>query len=152
MSALAPDFTAISTSGKTVSLKDFRGQNVVLYFYPKDNTPGCTQEGKDFRDYFEQFKTLNTMILGVSRDSLSCHLKFKAKHEFPFELLADPDGTLCESYEVIKHKNTFGIKALGIQRSTFLIDTEGKIQKMWRGVKVTGHIEDILASIRALSA
>lgn len=143
-----PAFSAEATGEQTLSLKDFKGMNLVIYFYPKDNTPGCTQEGKDFRDNYSKFKRAKTAILGVSRDSVRTHTNFKAKHEFPFELLSDPDETLCQLFEVIKLKKNYGREYMGIERSTFLIDSKGILREEWRGVKVKGHAEEVLAATK----
>jgi peroxiredoxin Q/BCP len=142
-----PDFEAISTGNKTIKLTDYRGQFVVIYFYPKDNTPGCTQEGQSFRDNIEKFTALNTVILGVSRDSVRIHEGFKAKQEFSFDLLSDTDEKLCELFDVIKMKNMYGKQVRGIERSTFLIDPQGILIHEWRKVKVKNHSEDILAAL-----
>lgn len=144
----APDFTAQATNAQTITLSQFRGKKVVLYFYPKDNTPGCTQQGEDFRDHYAAFTDANTVILGVSRDSLAAHEKFKAKYNFPFPLISDPQGSLCNQYAVLKEKSLFGKKYLGIERSTFLIDEKGVLQKIWRNVKVKGHVQEVLATIQ----
>jgi thioredoxin-dependent peroxiredoxin len=144
-----PDFTADSTGGP-FKLKEQRGHPVVLYFYPKDNTPGCTMEGAQFRDLFKAFQKAGAVIAGVSRDSLKSHEGFKAKMAFPFELIADPDEKLCGQFDVIKMKNMYGRKVRGIERSTFLIDGEGKLAREWRGVKVAGHADDVLAAVKAL--
>ncbi len=146
-----PAFRAPATGGKTVALKDLKGSNVVLYFYPKDNTPGCTTEGEDFRDAYQKFKRQNTVVLGVSRDSLASHEKFKAKHKFPFDLLSDEDETLCRMFDVIKLKNMYGKKVRGIERSTFLIDSDGRLVREWRKVKVPGHVEEVLEAVKALN-
>ena len=122
------NFTAEATNEKTIQLSDLAGQQVVLYFYPKDNTPGCTTESQDFRDLQEQFSAANTVIFGISRDTLRSHENFKAKHDFPFELISDPEETLCKQFDVIKEKNTFGKKHFGIERSTFLIDQAGVLR------------------------
>lgn len=143
-----PAFSAEATGEQTLSLKDFKGMNLVIYFYPKDNTPGCTQEGQDFRDNYSKFKRAKTAILGVSRDSVRTHTNFKAKHEFPFELLSDPDETLCQLFEVIKLKKNYGREYMGIERSTFLIDSKGILREEWRGVKVKGHAEEVLAATK----
>ena len=145
-----PNFSLASTGGKSVDLKGLRGKNVVIYFYPKDSTPGCTTEGCDFGSLHEKFRRKNTLILGVSRDSLASHEKFKAKFEFPFDLLSDGDETLCKLFDVIKEKNMYGRKVLGIERSTFLIDSEGKLRYEWRKVSVKGHAEIVLAAVAAL--
>lgn len=142
------DFSAETNQG-TVSLSDFKGQYLVLYFYPKDNTPGCTNESKDFRDQYEQFKALNAEIIGVSRDSLNSHQKFIDKLELPFQLIADTEETLCKQFDVIKQKNMFGKIGFGIERSTFLIDPEGKLIAEWRKVKVAGHVDEVLATLKA---
>ncbi|CAL1241269.1 peroxiredoxin [Candidatus Methylocalor cossyra] len=148
----APDFTAPATSGKTIRLSDLRGRYVVLYFYPKDSTPGCTQEGQDFRDAYPEFQRLGAEVLGVSRDSLKSHENFKCKQAFPFELLSDVDQTLCQLYGVIQPKNMYGKQVLGIQRSTFLIDPEGKLAAEWRKVTVPGHVQQVLEKLRALAS
>ena len=141
-------FTIAATGDKDINLADLKGNNVVIYFYPKDNTPGCTQEGQDFRDNHAKFKRAKTVILGVSRDSVKVHTNFKAKHEFPFELLSDADETLCKMFDVIKLKKNYGREYLGIERSTFLIDSKGTLREEWRGVKVKGHIEEVLATAK----
>ena len=145
-----PDFTLEATSGKTVSPKDFVGRKVVIYFYPKDSTPGCTLEGQDFRDLHEAFKAADTEIFGVSRDSLKSHENFKCKQSFPFELISDGDETLCQLFDVIKMKNMYGKQVQGIERSTFLIDRDGKIADEWRKVTVKGHALDVLEKTQAL--
>jgi peroxiredoxin Q/BCP len=145
-----PAFAVEATGSKTIRSKDLKGSHVVLYFYPRDSTPGCTLEGQDFRDNHTRFRRAKTVILGVSRDSIASHEKFKAAQGFPFELLADTDETLCKLFDVIKQKNMYGKKVLGIERSTFLIDKEGVLQKEWRKVKVAGHVEDVLAAVKAL--
>lgn len=146
------DFTAQATSETTVSLSALAGKQVVLYFYPKDNTPGCTSEGQDFRDLHADFQALDTEIFGVSRDSLRTHENFKAKHGFPFELISDPDETLCKLFDVIKLKKLYGKEHLGIERSTFLLDRQGKVHKEWRKVKVAGHAAEVLEAAKALHA
>ncbi len=140
----APDFALLSDQDHTISLESLRGKKVVLYFYPKDNTPGCTREACDFRDGLAQFNTHNTVILGISKDSPAKHRKFKEKYELPFPLLADTEGDVCQAYGVINKKSLFGNTFLGIQRSTFLIDEQGIIRAIWRKVKVTGHTEQVL--------
>ena len=145
-----PAFAAEATGNEKIRSKDLQGSHVVLYFYPRDSTPGCTLEGQDFRDNHTRFRRAKTVILGVSRDSIASHEKFKAAQGFPFELLADTDETLCKLFDVIKQKNMYGKKVLGIERSTFLIDKEGVLQKEWRKVKVAGHVEDVLAAVKAL--
>lgn len=144
-----PDFTAPSTEG-SFRLADQRGKCVVLYFYPKDNTPGCTMEGAQFRDLFEQFRKAGAVIAGVSRDSLKSHEGFKAKMAFPFELISDPDEKLCGQFAVIKMKNLYGRQVRGIERSTFLIGPDGTLRREWRGVKVPGHAEEVLEAVKAL--
>ncbi len=145
-----PNFTLPATGEQEISLEQLRGKNVVIYFYPKDSTPGCTTEGQDFRDHYEAFQGLNTEILGVSRDGIKSHENFKAKQGFPFELLSDKDETLCQLFDVIKEKNLYGRKVMGIERSTFLIDTEGKLRREWRKVKVAGHVAEVLEAVRGL--
>lgn len=150
MNRVVGDVKCPSTGDKTFSLKAQRGKNVVLYFYPKDATPGCTTEGQDFRDLHAKFKKLNTVIFGVSRDSLASHEKFKAKHRFPFDLLSDEHEKVCRKFDVIKEKNLYGRKFQGIERSTFLIDAEGKLRAEWRKVKVKGHADEVLAAVGEL--
>lgn len=144
----APDFKCPATGDQTIHLKSLRGEKVVIYFYPKDSTPGCTTEGQDFRDLHAKFKRQNTVILGVSRDSLASHEKFKAKQKFPFELLSDPDELLCRKFDVIKEKTLYGRKFMGIERSTFLIDERGKLRQEWRKVKVKGHAAEVLEAVK----
>jgi len=144
------DFTAAATGGTPFRLSDHKGKAVVLYFYPKDNTPGCTTEGADFRDLHKQFVKAGAVVAGVSRDSLKSHEGFKAKMEFPFELLSDPDEKLCAQFDVIKMKNMYGKKVRGIERSTFLIAPDGKLAREWRKVKVEGHAAEVLAAVQAL--
>ncbi len=146
----APDFTLPATGGREITLSALKGHNVVLYFYPRDNTPGCTKEGQAFRDHFEDFRALDTVILGISRDSLKTHENFKAKHQFPFELLSDSEETVCKRYDVLKEKNMYGRKVIGIERSTFLIDKQGVLRREWRKVKVAGHVEEVLEAVREL--
>jgi thioredoxin-dependent peroxiredoxin len=148
MSQKVADFTAESTGGP-FKLSAHKGRPVVLYFYPKDNTPGCTVEGTQFRDLYPQFKKLGATIVGVSRDSLKSHEGFKAKMSFPFELISDADEKLCTQFGVIKMKNMYGKKVRGIERSTFVIDGAGKLAKEWRGVKVPGHAEEVLAFLKS---
>jgi thioredoxin-dependent peroxiredoxin len=147
---LVPNFKLAATGDQQVELKSLRGKNVVLYFYPKDNTPGCTTESCDFGTSHGEFSKLNTVILGVSRDSLSSHEKFKAKFEFPFDLLVDDQEELCRMFDVIKEKNMYGKKVMGIERSTFLIDDKGKLRREWRKVKVDGHVAEVLDAVREL--
>ncbi|BBB22632.1 peroxiredoxin Q/BCP [Abyssogena phaseoliformis symbiont OG214] len=142
--------TCAATSDLEISIPDTRGRNIVLYFYPKDATPGCTTEGQDFRDNHQAFVDANTVIYGVSKDDLTKHEKFKAKQNFPFELIADVDGTLCELFNVWQLKKFMGREYMGIVRSTFLIDADGNILKSWDKVKVKGHAEAVLAYLQAL--
>ena len=142
------DFTFNATNNLTATLNDFKGQNVVLYFYPKDSTPGCTTQGQDFRDNYSQFQQLNTQIFGISRDSLKSHTNFKTKHNFPFELISDPEEHLCQLFAVIKMKSMYGKQVRGIERSTFIINPEGILTHAWRKVSVKGHVEDVLNTIR----
>ncbi len=144
----APAFSAQATGEQDLSLDDFKGKNLVIYFYPKDNTPGCTQEGEDFRDSYAEFTKTNTDILGVSRDSVRVHAGFKAKYKFPFELLSDPDETVCKNFDVIKLKKNYGKEYMGIERSTFLIDSKGVLREEWRGVRVKGHVDEVLAAAK----
>ena len=150
MNRVVADFKAESTGGE-VRLKDLRGSNVVLYFYPKDATPGCTQEGQDFRDLHAKFKRQKTTIFGVSRDSLASHEKFQAKQKFPFELISDPDEALCRKFDVIQEKSLYGRRFMGVERSTFLIDADGKLRREWRKVKVKGHADEVLDAVRELN-
>lgn len=146
----APDFTLTSDQNKSVSLTDFKGKPVVLYFYPKDNTPGCTREACDFRDTLDHFVQKNTEIIGISKDSPEKHQKFKQKYSLPFTLLADTHGDVCEAYEVLDKKSLFGKTFLGIKRSTFLIDEKGIIRAIWRQVKVNGHTQQVLDELHTL--
>ena len=145
-----PDIKMPATGDKEIKLSDFKGSNVALYFYPKDSTPGCTREGQDFRDNHLKFKRRNTIVLGVSRDSLKSHEKFREKQQFSFDLVADQDEKLCKLFDVIKMKNMYGKKVLGIERSTFLIDKNGRLAKEWRKVKVDGHVEEVLEAAKEL--
>jgi peroxiredoxin Q/BCP len=145
-----PDFSLPSTGGATFRLSDARGSKLVLYFYPKDNTPGCTTEGADFGAAYKEFRKAGCEVLGVSRDSLALHEKFKAKMKFPFELLSDADEALCRQFRVMKMKNMYGRKVRGIERSTFVIDGKGVLAREWRGVKVPGHVEEVLNFVKAL--
>lgn len=146
----APAFKAAATGDQTIQLKDLRGKNVVLYFYPKDSTPGCTTEGRDFSALYAKFQKANTVVLGVSRDSIASHEKFKKNQGFKFDLLSDPDEKICRSYDVIQEKSLYGRKFMGVERSTFLIDEKGKIRQEWRKVKVNGHADEVLEAARAL--
>ena len=143
------DFAAPATGG-TFKLSEHRGRPVVLYFYPKDNTPGCTTEGAQFRDLYKKFEKAGALVVGVSRDSLKSHESFKAKMKFPFELISDEDEKLCKQFGVIKMKNMYGRQVRGIERSTFLIDGNGTLVQEWRRVKVPGHAEEVLAAVTAL--
>jgi len=147
---VAPNFKAPATGDKEIELKSLRGSNVVLYFYPKDSTPGCTTEGLDFKANHLKFRRRNTVVLGISRDSVASHEKFKSKQKFPFDLLSDTDETLCALFDVIKEKNMYGRKVMGIERSTFLIDDKGKLRCEWRKVKVKGHVDAVLEAVAAL--
>ena len=146
-----PDFEALSTGNKSIKLTDYQGRYIVIYFYPKDNTPGCTLEGQSFRDNIEKFTALNTIILGVSRDTVRVHEGFKCKQEFPFDLLSDEDENLCQLFDVIKMKNMYGKQVRGIERSTFLIDPKGTLIREWRKVKVKNHIEEVLGALTEAS-
>jgi peroxiredoxin Q/BCP len=145
-----PDFQLPATSGKTFQLSAYAGKNVIIYFYPKDSTPGCTTQGIQFRDAYAQFQALNTEIFGISRDSLKSHENFKAKFTFPFELLSDAEELACSIFGVIKMKNMYGKQVRGIERSTFVIDQNGKLIKEWRGVKADGHAAEVLSFIQTL--
>jgi len=145
------DFQVQATSGQAVSLSELKGQQVVIYFYPKDSTPGCTTEGQDFRDHYAHFQAANTVVFGVSRDSLKSHENFKAKQSFPFELISDKDEALCQLFDVIKLKKLYGKEYLGVDRSTFLIDKEGVLRHEWRGLKVPGHVAAVLEKAQALN-
>ena len=145
------DFQIPATGGKTVSLSELKGKHVVIYFYPKDSTPGCTTEGQGFRDHYAEFQAANTEVFGVSRDSLKSHENFKAKQAFPFELLSDKDEALCQLFDVIKLKKLYGKEYMGVDRSTFLIDKDGVLRHEWRGVKVPGHVEAVLEQAKALN-
>ena len=151
MGKAVPNFSLPATGEQTISLKSLKGQNIVLYFYPKDSTPGCTREGIDFNDHLAKFKRQDTIILGVSRDSLRSHENFKNKQKFKFDLLCDEDETLCKLFDVIKMKNMYGKKVRGIERSTFLIDKNGKLQREWRKVKVDGHAQEVLQAVKAIN-
>jgi peroxiredoxin Q/BCP len=144
-----PDFSVASTGGM-FWLSSTRGAKVVLYFYPKDNTPGCTAEGADFRDLYGEFQRAGCLVFGVSRDALKSHENFKAKMKFPFELLSDPGEALCERFGVMKQKSMYGKKVRGIERSTFVLDANGVLAREWRGVKVPGHVQEVLNFVKAL--
>jgi thioredoxin-dependent peroxiredoxin len=147
---IVPDFTAASTGG-AFNLKSQRGKTVVLYFYPKDNTPGCTTEGSDFARSHAKFVKAGAVVAGISRDSLTSHEKFKAKMEFPFDLISDPEEALCNQFGVMKMKNMYGRQVRGIERSTFVIDPAGKLAREWRGVKVPNHVDEVLACVQTLA-
>ena len=146
-----PNFSLPATGEQTISLGTLKGSNVVLYFYPKDSTPGCTREGQEFRDAQSKFKRQNTIIFGVSRDSLKSHENFKTKQAFNFELLSDGEETLCQLFDVIKMKNMYGKQVRGIERSTFLLDDKGVLRQEWRKVKVDGHVDEVLNAVKALN-
>ena len=147
-----PDFSAPATGGDTITLSELRGKQVVIYFYPKASTPGCTTEGGDFRDRKTAFDAANTVVIGVSRDGLRAQENFKAKQDFNFELISDKDETVCQLFDVIKLKKMYGKEHLGIERSTFLIDQDGKLAQEWRGVKVPGHVDEVLSAAQALNS
>jgi thioredoxin-dependent peroxiredoxin len=144
-----PDFELPSTGNKTFKLSQHLNQTLIIYFYPKDATPGCTTQGQQFRDHYDEFKALNVEIVGVSRDTIRSHENFKAKYQFPFELLADTEEVACKIFDVVKMKKMYGKEVRGIERSTFILDAQGKIIKEWRGVKVDGHIQEILTFLRS---
>ncbi|MCW8987349.1 MAG: peroxiredoxin [Gammaproteobacteria bacterium] len=144
-------FKLPATGEQTISLSSLKGKNIILYFYPKDNTPGCTQEGQDFRDSIAKFKRQNCIILGVSRDTVRSHENFKTKHKFPFDLISDTEEELCTLFDVIKLKNMYGKKHLGIERSTFLINDKGVLKQEWRKVKVKGHVDEVLTAVKMLN-
>ena len=146
----APAFELPATGGTNFRLADARGRNVVLYFYPKDNTPGCTTEGQQFRDLHSDFRKAGADVYGISRDSLKSHESFREKMSFPFHLLSDAEETACKAFDVIKMKNMYGKKVRGIERSTFVIDKDGVVRREWRGVKVPGHAQEVLEFVRTL--
>ena len=146
----APDFELPATGGKNFRLSRAKGSPLVLYFYPKDNTPGCTTEGQHFRDLYPEFQKLESGIYGVSRDSIKSHENFKAKMKFPFDLLSDSEETVCKLYGVIKMKNMYGRKVRGIERSTFVIDGKGVVRREWRGIKVPGYVQEVLEFVKTL--
>lgn len=143
----APAFTLLSDSGEKISLKDFKGKTVILYFYPKDLTSGCTQQACDFSDQHTKFKKKDGIVLGISKDSVESHQKFKSKYSLPFILLSDPETEVCQAYGVWKEKSMYGRKYMGIERTTFVISPEGKISKIYPKVKVNGHVEQVLAEL-----
>ena len=145
-----PNFEQEATNDKTVSSSNIKGKNTVLFFYPKDNTPGCTLEGQDFRDSYPEFQNLNTEIYGISRESIKSHENFKNKQSFPFELISDPDELMCKAFDVMKLKSMYGREYMGIERSTFLVNAEGVIVCEWRKVKVKGHVEEVLEKVKSI--
>ena len=147
---LIPDLTVVTTQNEALKLRDLKGKNLILYFYPKDNTPGCTTQGQNFRDHYQTFLDANTEILGVSRESIRSHNNFINKYEFPFDLISDPDEVLCNAMDVIKEKNMYGKKYMGIERSTFIFDTDGKLIHEVRKVKVKTHVEEMLSFIQSI--
>jgi peroxiredoxin Q/BCP len=147
----APDFELPATGGTNFRLADARGRTLVLYFYPKDNTPGCTTEGQHFRDLHDEFAGLGCDVYGISRDTVKSHESFRTKMSFPFHLLSDADENACKLYDVIKMKNMYGKKVRGIERSTFVIDPSGVVRREWRGVKVPGHAQEVLDFVRSLT-
>lgn len=146
-----PKFDAECTSELKLSNKDFIGKNLVIYFYPKDSTPGCTTEGQEFRDQYKIFKKYNTDIIGVSRDSIKSHENFKLKQSFPFELLSDPDEKVCKAFDVMKLKSMYGREYIGVDRSTFIINDKGIVVREWRSVKVKGHVAEVLEAVKELT-
>ena len=144
------DFTAMATGDKEIKLGALQGKKVVLFFYPKDNTPGCTSEVQSFRDHYNAFQEADTVVLGISRDSLKSHENFRNKYDLPFDLISDPDETLCKLFDVIKLKNMYGKEYLGIERSTFLIDRSGVVQHEWRKVRIKNHVEDVLQAAQSI--
>ena len=151
LNLIVPEFTAAMTGDQPFRLSAYKGKTIVLYFYPKDNTPGCTTESMQFRDLYPQFQAANAEIFGVSRDSIRSHEGFKSKLGLPFELISDPDETLCVMFNVMKMKNMYGKQVRGVERSTFIIDGDGKLVKEWRGVKVPGHVDEVLEFVKALA-
>jgi peroxiredoxin Q/BCP len=145
-----PKFKADATSSLTISNETYKNKNVVIYFYPKDSTPGCTTEGQEFRDSYKKFKKLNVEILGVSRESIKSHESFKSKQNFPFELLSDPDEKVCKAFDVMKLKSMYGREYMGVDRSTFIVNAEGKVLREWRSVKVKGHVQEVLDAAKEL--
>ncbi len=146
-----PNFSAKIGADTSIDFSDFQGKQVVLYFYPRDNTPGCTTESQEFRDNHAKFKRANTVIFGISRDSTKSHENFKTKHCFPFDLISDPDEELCQLFDVMKMKNMYGKQVRGIERSTFLIDQKGVLRQEWRKVKIEGHVDEVLTAAKNLN-
>ena len=151
MTTPIPDFEVAASGNQRFASAAFKGHPYVVYFYPKDDTPGCTVEGSQFRDLHAEFKKLGYMVFGVSRDSVASHDKFKAKMNFPFDLLSDKDEVMCKLFDVIKEKNMYGKKVFGIERSTFIMGRNGEIVREWRGVKVDGHAAEVLAAVKSLA-
>ena len=147
-----PEFSAVATNGLTVTPSIMKNKNIILYFYPKDNTPGCTKESIFFRDYYQRFTECNTEIFGISTDNLNSHESFKKKYDLPFQLIADTDSKLCTLFDVIKLKQMYGKEYLGIERSTFLIDKQGILQSEWRKVRLKNHVEEVLQAVQAINA
>jgi len=146
-----PNMTLDATSEKSINLSKLKNTNIVVFFYPKDSTPGCTTEGQNFRDLYKEFESHNCMIFGVSRDTIKSHERFKLKQEFPFELLSDPEELLCNAFDVIKLKKLYGKEYLGIERSTFLFNNKGVLSNEWRKIRVKGHVEDVLEAVKQLN-
>ena len=147
---LIPDLTVATTKDEALKLRDLKGKNLILYFYPKDNTPGCTTQGQNFRDHYQEFQDANTEIFGISRESIRSHNNFINKHEFPFDLISDPEEILCNAFDVIKEKNMYGKKYMGIERSTFIFDTDGKLIHEVRKVKVKTHVDEMREFIKTI--
>jgi peroxiredoxin Q/BCP len=145
-----PDFSLPATGDREIALSDYAGKRVVVYFYPKDSTPGCTTEGQDFRDAIHTFRRRKTVILGISRDSVKSHENFRNKQQFPFDLLSDADEKVCRLFDVIREKNMYGRKVMGVERSTFLIDEQGVLRREWRKVSVKGHVQEVLDAVKEL--
>lgn len=150
LNRVVADFKCEATGGESVHLKALRGKKVVMYFYPKDDTPGCTAEGEEFRDLHGKFRRAGAVVLGVSRDSIASHEKFRGKYQLPFPLLSDRDEKLCRQFDVIREKTLYGRKSLGVERSTFLIDEQGKLRREWRKVRVKGHAQEVLDAVKAM--
>ncbi len=151
LNEIVADFSAAMTGEQTFRLADYSGKTIVLFFYPKDNTPGCTTESINFRDLYTEFEQANAVIFGISRDSLRSHEGFKAKLAMQFDLISDPDEVMCSMFNVMKTKNMYGKQARGVERSTFVIDGSGRLVKEWRGLKVPGHVDDVLAFVKAMT-
>ena len=150
LNRVVADLKCAATGDQTIQLKALRGRKVVLYFYPKDNTPGCTTESEQFRDLHAKFRRAGAVVLGVSRDSIQSHENFRKKLDLPFDLLSDPDEKLCRQFDVIQEKSLYGRKFMGIERSTFLLDEHGKLRREWRKVRVNGHAAEVLEAVKAL--